>query len=62
MADLADFLGKKKPDIDGAQVEGTFCCMECNSISQKALLNYEQKALLWICEDCSNFNRVSMNV
>lgn len=62
MADLADFLGKKKPEIEGEQVQGTFSCMDCNKVSEKALLNYEQKALLWFCEHCEYFNRVGMNV
>ena len=64
MADLEDFLNKKGKSFvpDGDKVEGTFMCMDCSSVTQKAFLNYEQKALLWICDSCQYFNRVSMNV
>lgn len=65
VADLAEFLGKKKPEkpiVEGEKVEGTFCCIECNEVTQQAFLNYDQKTLLWICEKCENFNRVGINV
>ena len=64
MADLEEFLGRKKPQvsIDGLGVQGAFACMECNLVSQDAFLNYEEKVLMWECKDCNHLNRVVMNV
>lgn len=65
MADLEEFLGKKKkPEVitEGDKVQGSFACMECNTVSQDAILDYKEKVLIWSCLECENLNRVVMNV
>ena len=52
MADLADFLGKKKAeDPSGDEVGGSFMCQTCDQVVSTAFINYEHKKLIWLCDD-----------
>lgn len=59
---LEEFLNRDKPVIiSGEEVGGSFVCQECEEVSVKAVLNYEENILQWVCSK-DHVSQVTMNV
>lgn len=62
MADLEDFLGKKKNnEPSGDKVGGSFMCQTCDEIVDTAFIDYENKKLKWLCQD-DHISEIPFNV
>jgi hypothetical protein len=50
--DLEAFLGKKKPVKENfPEINGSFACQECPEILTEALLDEDNRIIIWYCSE-----------